>query len=639
MTSFLALSAIIVAVYLVHNYRSLARNIAAAKSSGLPIIILPWNVYSMLWLATYPIWLPLLRNLIPSSWRGLWFELLDPEWAYRLGYRPFADIGGDVFLTASPSRIQAFVADAEVITQITTRRNDFPKPLDMYTRLDIYGKNVVSTEGSTWRMHRKLTAPSFGDKNNELVFVESIHHAQSLLELWTGPDGRGNRTVENPAADTMRFALYVISRAGFDVRVVWPHEEKEKLTGAPAGADALLVGATPPPGHKMSYREALSELLENIMWTQVAPPPYLAKSPFKIHRTVGTAVIEWGKYMEELYKAKMEDVASGRNTEGMDLFGSLIKGSGIMGNTSDVSKKEASLQKSDLLGNAFVIMLAGHETTANALHFSLIFLAMHWKSQKRLQEDLDKTLQGKLMKDWTYEEEFPRLFNGMAAAVMNETLRLLQPIINIPKSTAPDRPQPITIGDQHMVIPGGVYISLSCAVHRNPKYWPSESDYRGTDGLNDVDRFRPERWLVDAKDASTSAAENTNFDDEDLRGPSGADTSAHLFKPVKGSYIPFSDGYRSCIGRRFAQVEILAVFAVIFQKYSVELAVDEWASDAEIKKMPKGGKERKEVWQKAADRTDHLLRETMSSIITLQLRDNHIPLRFVRRGEERFVFE
>jgi cytochrome P450 len=335
--------------------------------------------------------------------------------------------------------------------------------------------------------------------------------------------------------------------------------------------------------------------------------------------------------MDELFEAKKEEISSGHSTEGMDLFGTLIRGSGIL------DEKTTDLQKSDILGNAFVVMLAGHETTANVIHFSLLFLAMNWQSQKRLHEDIDKSLGGKPMKDWNYEEDFPKLFGGMPAAVMNETLRLLQPIINIPKSTTPGRPQEFTMGGQQYRIPANTDISLCAAIHRNPKYWPPPPNYKSTNGLPDVDCFRPERWIVD--DRPVEAFEDINYDDEGLRGPSGEDTSAQLFKPVKGSYIPFSDGYRSCIGRRFAQVEILAAFAVIFSQYSVELAVDEFASDAEVEKMPVGGKERKEVWQKVADRADHLLMKTMGSIITLQLRGSTIPIRLVKRGRERFLFE
>ncbi|KAH6643996.1 cytochrome P450 monooxygenase-like protein [Boeremia exigua] len=610
-------------------YRQWQTNIALAKSSGLPVVVIPWNVFSIFWLATFYIWIPVLEVILPASWRGAWFDLLDPEWGYRKGYAPFEKIGGDVFIIASATQLTAFVADAETVAQITARRNDFPKPLEMYGALDIYGKNLVSTEGLDWRMHRKLTAPSFGEKNNELVFKESLHHAKSLIGLWTGPDGQGNETVQNPAVATMSFALFVISSAGFDVRVKWPHEEKNRTTSAESGeSKSMLVGSEKSAGHNMTYREAISELLHNIMWTQIIPPKYLPFSPVKVHRTVGAAVTEWGQYMDELYERKKQQVASGdTNNAGMDLFDALIRGSGITEGKTDV-------RKSDILGNAFVLMLAGHETTANTLHFSLIFLAMHRESQKRLQQDVDKVFQGKPVEQWVYEEHFPKLFSGMAAAVMNETLRLLQPIVNIPKSTAPGRPQNFTMGDKTYTMPGGTHVFLNSAIHRNPKYWPAPSSATSTavTSASDVNTFRPERWLSASKLEDSFI--DIGYDDEDLRGPSGEDTSASLFKPVKGSYIPFSDGFRSCIGRRFAQVEILAVLAAVFSQFSVELAVEEWASDEEVAAMDR--KARAEVYQKAVDRADSVLRTKVASIITLQLRGTSIPIRLVRRGEERF---
>lgn len=179
---------------------------------------------------------------------------------------------------ASPTSLNVFVADAEAVTQITTRRNDFPKPLEMYGALNIYGNNLVSTEGADWRVHRRLVAPSFGERNNELVFTESLHHAQSLIGLWTGPDHRGNQTVAEPSLGAMHFALYVISSAGFDVRVVWPHEEGVQAKERKTEGKSMLVGSETPEGHTMNYREAISELLHNIMWTQIIPPKYLRKS-------------------------------------------------------------------------------------------------------------------------------------------------------------------------------------------------------------------------------------------------------------------------------------------------------------------------------------------------------------------------
>jgi len=131
------------------------------------------------------------------------------------------------------------------------------QPVKLYKRLDLYGKNVVSTEGSTWRQHCKIRAPPFSEKNNELAFIESLHHTQALLKLWTGVNGDESRTVSDSATGTLKFALYVISRAGFGVRVLWLHEEREQEA---AGRNELSMGSKPPPRHKMSYREALNSL-------------------------------------------------------------------------------------------------------------------------------------------------------------------------------------------------------------------------------------------------------------------------------------------------------------------------------------------------------------------------------------------
>ncbi|KAF1916394.1 cytochrome P450 monooxygenase-like protein [Ampelomyces quisqualis] len=626
---FSALAAAIV-YFLGNTYRKLLRNVALAKSSGLPVVVMPWNAFSIFWLSTFFLWTPLLRKFLPASYQGLWVDLLDPEWGHRIGHLPYKKLGKDVFLLASPTIIHCFVADAEAMTQITTRRTDFPKPLQMYRALDIYGKNLVSTEGADWRMHRKLAAPSFGEKNNELVFTESLHHAKSLIGLWTGVDGRGNQTVVEPSSGAMNFALYVISSAGFDVRVVWPHEEGLPAAERKSEGKSMFVGSEVPPGHQMNYRQALSELLHNIMLTLIIPPRFLSKSPIVAHREVAKALGEWGQYMDELYELKKTQVASGDAKGGMDLFEALIRGSGIL------DEKTINLQKSDLLGNAFVLMLAGHETTANTLHFSLIYLAMHSASQRRLQEDIEGNTEGKPVEAWTYDEHFPKFFGSMTAAVMNETLRLMQPVVNIPKSTAPGRPQQITLDGEHYTIPGGCHIFLNCAIHRNPRYWPAPSDALEAEKDEDVNRFRPERWLTKTKISDDFI--DISYDDEELRGPSGEDTSSQLFKPVKGSYIPFSDGFRSCIGRRFAQVEILAVLAVIFSQYSVELAVDDLASDEEVERMPKGGEERRKLYQQACDRAEYYLKAKASSIITLQLRGVTIPIRFVRKGEERFSF-
>lgn len=68
----------------------------------------------------------------------------------------------------------------------------------------VYGRNVLTTEGEDWRIHRKITAPTFSEvnfcrpswtiwltffkSNNKLVCQETISALEGLFETWGGKD-------------------------------------------------------------------------------------------------------------------------------------------------------------------------------------------------------------------------------------------------------------------------------------------------------------------------------------------------------------------------------------------------------------------------------------------------------------------
>lgn len=66
--------ATVVFYFSTNTYRNLQRNIALAKSSGLPVVVTPCNVFSTFWLSTFFIWIAILKKILPVSCRGLWFE-------------------------------------------------------------------------------------------------------------------------------------------------------------------------------------------------------------------------------------------------------------------------------------------------------------------------------------------------------------------------------------------------------------------------------------------------------------------------------------------------------------------------------------------------------------------------------------
>ncbi|MCJ1430816.1 hypothetical protein MMC27_000166 [Xylographa pallens] len=636
------------------TYRSFARNLAAAKVSGIPYIITPVYLFNTAWLLLHR---PMMRHLrkLPQSWTFPWLDVLTTEWGWVQRYDLFRKLGTDTFLSVAPGTpgTMLWTADATVISQITTRRNDFPKPIHMYASVDIFGKNVVSTEGQVWRHHRKVVSPPFTEKNNQLVWSETLVQAQDMLKSWLGTGGNREQTVMTVGDDAMRLSLHVISRAGFGVQLQWPGLEEDseaKMETEQTSLDQKNGATKIDEGHTLTYTDALQALLHNLLWVMLLPRFLLNNLPIKRIQTARESYIEWGKYMSEMLQLKKAEFASGKETEGLDLMGALVKGAGITPESLTESPSlekgnqpsQPNLTEQEILGNSFVFILAGHETAANSIHFSLIYLASNPSAQRRLQADLDTIFHGRPISEWDYERDLPKLFSGMAGAVLNEELRLVPPVANIPKSTLPDSPQPLVLNGKKCTVPANVLVNLvTTAAHRNPNFWPTGSPSQSEDPTapNDLEEFKPERWFADQKTQIHNPAHETNgmpkpaAESDDLNVNTTADTSAAHFQPPRGAYVPFSEGYRACIGRRFAQVEILVVLAVVFSQYSVELAVDEWASDAEVERMDAA--ERRAVWEKAKRRTAEKMRG-LESIITLQMRREKVGMRVVRRGAERF---
>ena len=349
--------------------------------------------------------------------------------------------------------------------------------------------------------------------------------------------------------------------------------------------------------------------------------------------------------MTDMLQDKQAEISSGASQSGLDLMGAMIRSAG-----GDGASDKPLLTDEEILGNAFVFILAGHETTANSIHYSTIYLACNPSAQRRLQADLESIFQGRPPSEWSYDKDLPKLFGGMVGATMCEQLRLIPPVIEIPKST--QTVQPLMVNGKRCTVPANTLINLStAAAHRNPKAWPHgkpadpKKPVHPVSNLdNDLEEFKPERWLLSgdgqmqgqAHRGAAGATEHTDGseEDEDATGGPTADSAGALYKPAKGSYLPFSDGARSCLGKRFAQVEVLAVLAVIFSEWSVELALDDFATDEEVEKMSED--EKRECWEKAKDRAMWVFRERMASRITLKMEGHvHTPLRFVRKGKER----
>ncbi|KAJ2982043.1 hypothetical protein NUW58_g6530 [Xylaria curta] len=626
-SSILLVTGALVAWFAFKYVSGLRRNIALAKSTGLPYHVVPINPIHNINQIFRFIWLPLWKLVTPKKYWEDVVTVCEHNWQFRNKFVPFAKMGENI-LVVSPSTLMLHTASPEVIQEIASRREDFPKPTEHYRILTMFGHNVVTVEGATWRMHRKVTSPSFNEKNSALVFRAAIDQAQGMTDYWMKTQRGGSfHSVEH---DTMSLALNIISYVGFGLRLVWPGQP---LSDDADSKMAKYASLEPPQGHTLTFSESIGGILEHLLPLLLTPTFILNNAPIRVLKEAKKAKENYDLYMQEFLQEKVKDVRRGEKDIGMDIMGSLVATS--YQDKQDRGKAGIQMNDSEIIGNAFIMFLAGHETTANVMHFSMLELANNPAAQRRLQQDIDTILgRDSDPATWNYEEKVGAMQASMIGAVMNETLRVMPPVVEVPKKTTSTKAQTITVDGVKHTLPPNTYLGLCVtASSRNPRAWPARPS-KITDAQDDLNDWVPERWFR----PSLSQEEKRGADlpeEEDFGGYAGPDTSASMFRPVRGSFIPFSEGPRACLGRRIAIVEVLAALAFIFQKYSIENAVDEWASDDEVSRMNQS--QRDTLYKKAIQRSRDVI-ASAETRITLKLhRGQHVPLRLVKRGEERFV--
>jgi cytochrome P450 len=170
-----------------------------------------------------------------------------------------------------------------------------------------------------------------------------------------------------------------------------------------------------------------------------------------------------------------------------------------------------AMSDDQIADEALTLLLAGHETTANALSWALSLLARHPEAQARLHAELDDVLTSDRRVSL---DDVPRLV--WTTAVVNEAMRLYPPAWIIARRLVEDR----TVCGYSLAA-GSVLLLSPYVVQRDPQWWPSPQD------------FRPERWL---------------------------DAAAGSPRP-RYAYFPFGGGSRQCIGNSFAQLEAVVILA------------------------------------------------------------------------------
>ncbi|KAG8823415.1 hypothetical protein FRC17_009344 [Serendipita sp. 399] len=443
--------------------------------------------------------IPKLIPYIPYVNRGYNF-------AYRQGYEIFKQYGADIIARFGfmPHWFALYVADATVAREMTSNRVAFPKPVHLYTPINIYGTNVVTSEHDEWKLHRRITAPSFSERNNRLVCEEGNRLVSELFAVWS-KQARGDGTrveVNDMLETTTEFALMVIAAAGFGARFAWDDERK------------------PATGYRFTLLDALKIVISNVFFRIAFSDRILGL--WQKGRDIRDASHEFRRYMIEMIEARKQQAPEDRRA---DLFSNLIAAAAL--EDSQIEKNsQLSFGDGELVGNVFIFLFGGHETTAHSLAFALALLAVHQDVQQKLYQSLrDLVPEGEQP---TYAEII-RWTYGLA--VIYESLRLFSPIPVFPKTAAEDT-RVVTYSNDGkntqitVPIPKDTTILIDiAAIHRNPKYW------------KDPEEFHPERFMGDYN---------------------------------RDAFFSFSAGPRACMGRRFSEIEALTFLANLVLNYRFE---------------------------------------------------------------------
>jgi cytochrome P450 len=168
---------------------------------------------------------------------------------------------------------------------------------------------------------------------------------------------------------------------------------------------------------------------------------------------------------------------------------------------------------------AMTILLAGHETTANALTWIWYLLSQSADAEAKLHAEVDRTLQGRL----PTAADTPLL--PFVERVVSEAMRLYPPAWSIGRRAI----EPYPIG-QYVAPARAIFLMSPWVTHRDARFFAQP------------ERFDPDRWTTEFRTALP-----------------------------KFAYFPFGGGPRQCLGESFAWMELVLLVSTIAQHWKFRL--------------------------------------------------------------------
>ncbi len=387
-----------------------------------------------------------------------------------------ARVHGDVVRFALPHAQALLLNEPEAVRHVLLENaRNYVKGPQLEELRPVVGKGLLTSEGDFWLRQRRLAQPAFHHGRVGGLAQTMVACTGAELGGWEAHAKQGRAFDVSAAMNAL--TLEIVGRTLFSV----------SLTG-----DAADVG------------DAVVNVLRRVADRACA----LVKLP----RAVPTPSQLHFRWALSRLKRVVDGIITQRRSgpEREDLLGMLLAA------RDDDGRPMTDRQLRD---EAMTLLLAGHETTANALSWTFLLLSRFPAVERRLAQEVRAVTRGRPLA----AEDVMKL--GYARQVLQESMRLYPPAWLLARAALGED----EVGGYR--VPKGAMVLVSpYLLHRHPRHWENPEGF-------DPDRFAPER-----------AAARARF-----------------------VYLPFGGGPRVCIGNEFALMEAVIILASVVQRYRLEL--------------------------------------------------------------------
>jgi cytochrome P450 len=354
---------------------------------------------------------------------------------------------------------------------LVNKARSFEKGRVMKANMRLFGEGLLTSEGDFWLRQRRLVQPAFHRTRVAAYGTTMVEYAERGMREWRAGETRDIHE------EMMQITLQIVGKTLFNADLT---------------RDAREVGQTLEILLKLAADFGKSILI-----------PLWVPTPRNVRARTGIRRLE-----KIIYRIIAQKRAEACDTG--DLLSMLLA----------VQDEDGSrMTDKQLRDEAITLFLAGHETTANALSWTLWLLAKNPEVEKKFHSELDGIIGGRAPN----VEDIPRL--TYTSQILSESMRLYPPAWGMARLVKEE----VEVAG-YKLVPGNGVACAQWIVHRDPRWF------------GDPLKFIPERW------------EN----DLGKRLP-------------RFAYFPFGGGPRQCIGNSFALMEATLILATVAQKFRFRL--------------------------------------------------------------------